>query len=256
MLTELLGKAGALCQQAKEGAIRCPLMVRASSEDVVTGHLFQVLRILNPRWWLSDFLNEALGTVRFHRQYYRKLKFSLWHNKPAYPRELLPYEEGSTQVDATITWENPATTVYVEMKYGSPLSKGTTANEGQHGFPSDQLIRNARVGLMETGWFKTENLFEAEPRDFILLLISPRREHPLVKEYRNPARLKAAIPHSNRLTGLPKLPFVGELSYLDIVRILEQQRKWFTRAERQLIDDLYEYLSYKQATTPERTYRW
>jgi len=41
--------------------LRCPLIVRPTSEDVITGHVFQTLGIINPRWWLADMLNLALG---------------------------------------------------------------------------------------------------------------------------------------------------------------------------------------------------
>lgn len=130
MLTELYRKGGCLCQPAREGKLRCPLIVRPTSEDVVTGHIFQILGVLNPRWWLPDLLNEALGVTCFRRQVYRRLQIELWQNKPSYPRELLPWDEGSTQVDTTITWENPPTTVYIEMKYGSELSSVTAQNQG------------------------------------------------------------------------------------------------------------------------------
>src|SRR5579883_118198 len=82
MLTEMLGKGGTLCSQARSGQIHCPLIVRPTSEDVVTGHLFQPLRCINPRWWLPDLLNGALGTNRFRRQVYRRLKIELWQNQP------------------------------------------------------------------------------------------------------------------------------------------------------------------------------
>ncbi len=59
-----------------------------------------------------------------------------------------------------ITWENPKTTVFIEMKYGSQLSTNTNHNNGSTGFPADQLIRNARVGLRENGWFREDTLFE------------------------------------------------------------------------------------------------
>src|SRR5664280_866849 len=117
MLTELHGKAGRICKAALEGKQRCPLIVRPTSEDVITGHLCQVLRTLNSRWWLSDLLNLALGAHRFRRQFHRGLRIEPWRNRPCYPRELLPWDEGSTQIDLTIQWENPPTTVYVEMKY-------------------------------------------------------------------------------------------------------------------------------------------
>jgi len=245
MLTELHGKAGRLCQAVLEGQQRCPLIVRPTSEDVVTGHLCQVLRSLNSRWWLPDLLNLALGYQRFHRQFHRELKIEPWRNRPCYPRELLPWDEGSTQVDLTIRWENPPTTVYVEMKYGSEVSKKTAGDNGDHGYPSDQLIRNARVGLMECGWFQQGELFDFPARDFILLLCCPSKGHPLVQEYCDDNRLRAAIPHSDQLVGLPASPFIGELSYRDIVTVLRRQKFQFTRPERYLINSLGDYLTFK-----------
>lgn len=181
MLTELHGKGGNLCSASRAGHIRCPLIVRPTSEDVVTGEIFQALGCLNPRWWLPDLLNAGLGTDRFRRQVFRDLKIRLWRNQPRYPRELLPWDEGSTQVDAVVSWENPPTTVFVEMKYLSDLSAGVADDDGASGFPSDQLIRNIRVGLHRCGYFRPpDQLFDQPPRDFIVLLIGPTKGHPLV----------------------------------------------------------------------------
>lgn len=248
MLAELGGKGGCVCQPAREGKLRCPLIVRPTSEDVITGHLFQSLRALNPHWWLADLLNEALQARRFHRQIYRKLRFELWGNRPYFPRKLLPWQEGSTQVDATITWENPPTTVFCEMKYLSDLAPKTAGDNGGHGYPSDQLIRNIRVGLWECGWFHLDRLFETKPRDFVVMVVGPDKGHPLVAKYRDASQVRAAIPHSSRLAGLPRAPFVGELSFMDIATALQRQRKWFTRAERQVIDDIATYLEHKKGT--------
>ena len=156
MLTELNGKGGCVCEPARKGELRCPLIVRPTSEDVVTGELFGILRVLNARWWLPDLLNHALGEVRFQRQVFRDLRIELWQKQRTYPREHLTWTEGQTEVDCIITWENPATTVFIEMKYGSPLSATTANNNGSTGFPSDQLIRNARIGLRENGWFQED----------------------------------------------------------------------------------------------------
>jgi hypothetical protein len=252
MLTELHRKGGCLCRPAREGKLHCPLIVRPTSEDVVTGHLFQALRILNPRWWVPDLLNQALRVPAFDRQVFRNLRIELWVNKPVYPRELLPWDEGSTQVDVVITWENPPTTIYMEMKYGSDLSSTTSRNRGQHGFPSDQLSRNARVGLLECGYFQPPSLFETSQRDFLLLVVTPEGNQRLVARYRKPSRLRAAIPHSNTIPRLPKLPFIGELGYLDIVRALRLQRRWFCRSERIVVDQITEYLEMKLATQPRK----
>jgi hypothetical protein len=215
MLTELNGKGGCLCEPARKGELRCPLIVRPTSEDVVTGELFGTLRHLNPRWWLPDMLNRALGVERFRRQVFRDLRIELWQKQRTYPRHHLKWDEGQTEVDVVITWENPATTVFIEMKYGSPLSAKTVNNNGSAGFPADQLIRNARIGLWENGWFREDLLFHAPPRDFVLLLLTPSSGNPLVQEYRDPDRLKSSIPDGERLKNLPLAPFIGELPRCD-----------------------------------------
>jgi len=248
MIVETFGKAGRICQAALDQKQRCPLIVRPTSEDVITGHLCHVLRILNSRWWLPDMLNLALGAQRFRRQFHRRLRIKPWENRPRYPRELLPWKEGSTQVDLTIRWENPPTTVYIEAKYGSDLSATTAQNNGHHGYPADQLARNIRVGLYECGWFGSDQLFDIPPRDLVVILWSPTKGHDLVRKYRDPDQLRASIPHSDRLVGLPKLPFVGELSYRDVVNVLRRQRCRFTRPERQVIDTFCDYLTFKLAT--------
>lgn len=245
MLTELHGKAGCLCQPAKNGMIRCPLIIRSTSEDAITGNLFHVLKVINPRWWLPQMLNRALGVRRFHQQVFRKLRIELWQNKASYPRTLLPWDEGSTQVDATIEWENPPTTVFIEAKYNSNLALKTTRDEGQSGFPSDQLIRNIRVGLIECGYFQRESLFQTAPRDFVQVLLSPCSEHELVRQYRDAGRLRNSIPFSYSIASLPREPFVGQLSYDAVVQVISAQLRWMTRPERTLATDLIEYLELK-----------
>jgi hypothetical protein len=236
MLTELNGKGGCLCEPTRKGELRCPLIVRPTSEDVITGELFGTLKALNPRWWLPDFLNEALATKRFRRQFFRDLRIELWQKQKTYPRQHLKWDEGQTEVDVVITWENPATTVFIEMKYGSNLSAKTTHNNGTIGFPSDQLIRNARMGLRESGWSTEDLLLDAPRRDFVLILLTPISGNPLVQEYRNPDRLRSAIPHAERLKALPRSPFIGELSHRSVIDILTEQQRWFSLPERRLIE--------------------
>lgn len=246
MLTEICGKGGNVCRPAKQGEIRCPLIVRPTSEDSITGNLFQVLRAINPRWWLPDLLNQALGTDRFRRQVFRNLQIELWKSRPAYPRDMLPWNEGSTEVDVTITWENPPTTVFIEVKYMANLSTQTTHDDGASGF-SDQLTRNVRVGLLECGWFQRSHLFQVEPRDFVFILLSPTNGNRLVERYRDTHRLRGAIPHNSDLIGLPRTPFIGELTFGEVSQLVNRKRRWLSRAERLLADDLTTYLGLKMS---------
>lgn len=253
MLTELHGKGGRLCEQARTGGLRCPLMVRPTSEDVVTGQMFQALGCINSRWWLPDLLNAALGSPRFRRQVHRRLRIGLWKNQPSYPRQLLPWDEGSTQVDVVITWENPPTTVFIEAKYGSQVSETSANADDDLGFPSDQLVRNIRVGLLACGYLDGGgSLFDGLRRDFVQVLLQPRDGHPLVERYRDAGRLVASIPHSDRLVGLPRPPFVGHLSYSDVVGVLADNVRFMNRAERQVAEDLSAYLDFKRALLPSR----
>jgi len=66
-----------------------------------------------------------------------------------------------------------------------------------------------------------------------------------VQAYRDPDRLRAAIPHGERLKQLPLAPFIGELSYENVTEILQIQRRWFTRPEQKLIDGLNDYIGFK-----------
>jgi hypothetical protein len=252
VLLELYRKGGALCQPARTGQLHCPLIVRPTSEDNVTAHLVSVLQTLNPRHWVSDLLNRGLGAERFRRQVYRSFRIRPWVTRPPFPRSLLPWDEGGTQVDVHASWENPPTTVYFECKYGSSLSTRTSNNDGRTGFPADQLVRNIRVGLLETGYYRTDTLFESPPRDFVVLVLAPEPGNPFVGDYRALTRLQAAIPHSDRISLWPRLPFVGEIGYADVRHVLRCRYRFYTRAERQLIDALLEYLAFKHGTRPNR----
>ena len=254
MWTELAGKGGRLCEAAREGRTRCPLIVRPTSEDVITGQLVGAFRVLDPMHWVPDLLDRAVGSRRFRRQVFRRFRVDPWKTRPHFPKELLPWAEGGTQVDVTLAWENPPTTILLEMKFGAELAP-TTANGKGHEFPSDQLIRTIRVGLHECGYYRSADLFDTPPRDLAVIVLSPTAGHPLVARYRDVTTLRAAIPHADRIPALPRTPFVGELGYADLVDVLRQRRRHLTRAERQVADDLCEYLEFKRASAPKSASR-
>jgi hypothetical protein len=247
MLTELGGKGGRVCQPALDGTLRCPLIIRPNSEDAITGNLFGVLQAIAPRYWLPHLLNAGLGLKRFRTQVYRNLRIELWQRQPQMPKHLLPWTEGSTEVDVIIKWENPATTIFLEMKYRSELSETTTHNVGSTGYPSDQLIRNIRVGLYQCGWYVEPRLFEIPKRDFVVLLVSPQPQIDLVERYRDPRELRKSIPYGELLTELPKGPFVGQLSYQQILDVLHGQSIRMNWNERKMIAATAAYLKFKLA---------
>ncbi|SMP41792.1 hypothetical protein SAMN06265222_101655 [Neorhodopirellula lusitana] len=245
MLVEIGRKSGCLCNLADQGKIHCPLNVRASSEDVVTGELFGKLQLIDPRWWLPDLLNRSLGTSEYRQQVYRKLEIKLWSTQPLFPAELLPWREGRTEVDVEIRWENPATTIFIEMKLGSDVSKTTSRTNGSEAYPSDQLIRNIRVGLHQSGWFRDGELFDSSKRRFGLIFVSPKPGHPLVDQYQVRDKLIQSIPRGCELIDLPESPIIGASSYRGISQLLEKNYRFMSVVERRIADGLREYLDLK-----------
>ena len=147
---------------------------------------------------------------RFRRQIFRKLTIDLWVRQKGVPKNLVPWNEGQTEVDVVIKWENPPTTVFVEMKYGSQLSRNTADSKEQSQYPTDQLIRNVRIGLWKNDWYADQRLFSCEPRDFYTILCSPKNGNVFVEQYQSNENIRSAIPNSERFVELPDQPFVGE----------------------------------------------
>ncbi len=245
MLVEIGRKAGCFCDLAEQGKLHCPLNVRASSEDVVTGELFGKLQLIDPRWWLPNLLNRSLGTTEFRQQVYRNLEIKLWSTQPLFPAELLPWREGRTEVDVEIRWENPATTIFIEMKLGSDVSKTTSRTNGSEVYPSDQLIRNIRVGLHQSGWFRDGELFDSSKRRFGLIFVSPKTGHPLVDHYQDRGRLIQSIPRGSELIELPDSPIIGASSYRGISQVLDKNHRFMSATERKIASGLQEYLDLK-----------
>lgn len=251
VLVEIGRKAGCLCVLAEQGKIHCPLNVRATSEDVVTGELFGKLQLIDPRWWLPELLNRSLDTTDYRQQIYRNLEIKLWSKQQSFPPELLPWREGRTEVDVEIRWENPATTIFIEMKLGSDVSRTTSRTDGTEAYPSDQLIRNIRIGLHQSGWFRDGELFHSSKRRFGLILMSPKSGHPLVEEYRDRNKLLGSIPQGSELIDLPQCPIIGESSYGGVAEILKKNRRFMSAVERKISNQLSEYLELKTSQIRE-----
>ena len=75
-----------------------------------------------------------------------------------------------------------------------------------------------------------------------------------MERYRQHDSLLEAIPCREKLRGIPKSPFVGEAGYEDVRDVLARNRRWLTRTERLLADDVMDYLAFKgQARRPNQT---
>ena len=125
---ELHKKGGKLCEKAKSGELHCPLIVRPTSEDVIVGNVFGTLKHILPHLWLNPLLNKAIdgdfNSKRFRQVWFKNFSLRFWERQAAIPYEILGFKEGRTEPDIIIEWENPATTIWIEAKWNSPMARG------------------------------------------------------------------------------------------------------------------------------------
>lgn len=172
-------KLGRVCDRSYRNGDNCPLVLRESSEDLLTANVFGVLRHLRPSLWLMPMLRTAFPQHQFGNAP-KNLRVALW-KKLSPPTDRLE-SEGSTEVDVHISFAD--TVVLVESKYRSALS-ATTAYDPER----DQVIR-----LLDVAY---ANVVDAQffPRSpFVLVLGAWSNEPRLVTEYRTPSAVRRALP--------------------------------------------------------------
>lgn len=237
---ELHGKAGRVCPEALSGEKHCPLIVRTTSEDVMTGTVFGALKHIRPHLWLGPTLNLGLGVNRFRQVWYKNLSIRFWERQERYPPELLEFREGRTEPDIIIEWENPPTTVWIEAKYHAELAWGT-ANKADN----DQVIRGIRTLLAATGHIQPDRLFNIPKRDAIWLALLTYKPDPLVEQYRKTPRLMKALAGPKEPTSLPTAPFVGTITWQELARVLRLTTCRAIPTEASMISVVLEYLESK-----------
>lgn len=237
---ELNKKAGRVCREALAGLKHCPLIVRSTSEDVMTGNVFGTLRHIRPHLWLGPLLNLALGTRKFRQVWYKKLSIRLWERQDRFPQELLDFREGRTEPDVIIEWENPPTTVWIEAKLHAPLAEGTSNHPA-----NNQVIRGIRTLLAATGQLQPHRLFRTPLRRAIWLALLSYKPEPLVDRYRDPVEVFRALPYPDRLASLPQRVEVGTIAWRDVAKTLQSCGRLASRHERMVADELVEYLCFK-----------
>lgn len=132
LLLELAGRQGHICPPGHVRTGGCPMLLRANSEDLMTGTAVAVLKNLTPSKWLGAWLNEAFQTNEFDEARFDNLHFELWPSLTPPPG--LKHREGSSKPDLIVTFDDAV--IVVEAKYLADLSTGTT-----HHPHRNQLVR-------------------------------------------------------------------------------------------------------------------
>lgn len=173
-------KLGRVCDRSYRLGPNCPLVLRESSEDLLTANVFGVLRHIQPALWMTPMLREAFPAQRIPECRTKDFRLALWKKFPAPASRSA--DEGQTEVDVHLAFGE--TVVFIEAKYGSPLSPGT-----EHDPSRDQVIR-----LLDVAY---ANLVDAQffPCSPLVLVIGPSSTEPeLVTRYRERDAVLGALP--------------------------------------------------------------
>lgn len=193
-----------------------------NSEDALTWNVFRSLRQISPRDWLPRIWRAAFS--QDVPQNDCSATIHLWRSvePPAGFRE--GGDEGSSEIDIII--ESPSWVWFIEAKFRSDISTGTTTRPGR-----DQIIRNIDVGSYYAG---------VRPFYFSLLVLSERTSRlgeAGMKRYAERTQILQALPH--RSDKLLNLGAIATLRWNDLADTLnhasqlarrEDERGYATRA--------------------------
>ena len=215
----------------------CPLIVRTTSEDLLTANVFGILKNLDPTIWLRRFLGEAIKGKDFSRHTFENLSFEFW--KRYHPPANRKYREGISEVDVTISYKDGI--IFIEAKYLAPVSLRTTND-----IHRDQVIR-----YLDLAAYHFLNHPDRVKEFYFVLIIDTDKPPWILTRYRyNQTLIKGLTspglfnPPMDTARLLSK--GIGWLTWKQLRKILEATKLHFrTEAERKFVEDLIVYLDYK-----------
>lgn len=229
-------KLGRVCDRDYRNGVVCPLILRESSEDLLTANVFGTLRHLRPGLWLVPLLRAAFPHHRIEPCLPEDSRVTLW--KKVAPPPGRGAHEGMTEVDVYATAAEKV--LLIESKFVSSLSTGT-ANDSQR----DQLIRllDVAYSAVVDGQF-----FPLSP--FVLLLGRWPKEPDILTRYRSAKGVRQALPHlSERGDGASIAEYlasrIGYLSWTEFSKVLDARLGHATAVEAPFLLEVAGYLRHK-----------
>lgn len=186
-----------------------------NSEDAVTWNVFRSLRQIDPIAWIPclvrcGFPDQTLSL--------RRVAVNLWVTVSPPSSILDTGDEGASEIDVVI--ESPDWVWFIEAKYRSDISAGTTTRPGR-----DQVIRNIDVGSYYAG----------VRRFYFSLLIAREQNSPAgvdaARRYGSDFEVVRDSLSGHRPDRLPNLAGIGTLTWTDLARVLTEARALCSRED-------------------------
>lgn len=229
-------KAGRICNRDYRKGDGCPLIVRQTSEDVLTANVFGTLRNLRPSLWLDPVLAYAFPNQRLPACEGSELQVGFWRSLE--PPSNRKGKEGPTEPDVLFSFRGIL--ILVEAKYGSAFAARTSLDARR-----DQVIRLIDVAYSHA---VGEQLFQRAP--YVLVVGAWMQEPPLVTRYRQPAGIIEALTTSYspaeaaRVANFMK-DRIGYVSWRKIAAVLMRSLERGTPTEAAFLLDTAKYLLHR-----------
>jgi len=215
----------------------CPLVVRGTSEDLLTANVFGILKNLDPKIWLRRFLGEAIKGKDFSHHTFENLSFEFWrkYHSPANRK----YREGISEIDVKISYKDGI--IFIEAKYLSPVTLRTISDPRR-----DQIIR-----YLDLAAYHYLNHPDRVKEFYFILIIDSDKPPWILTRYKSKRNLDKGLTHPglfpvNEDIGSLLSRGIGWLTWKRLRKILEITKEHFrTETERKFVDDLIIYLDYK-----------
>ena len=232
-------KAGHVCDASYRRGRNCPLILRQTSEDLITANVFGILRRMPPALWLRPLLNQAFRTKRFRTCSLTGLEVAFW--QPVAPPAARANREGYSEADVLIRARDFV--LFIEAKYRAQLATRTTEDESR-----DQVIRLLDVAFEMA---KAGQMFTRAP--YVLVLGATPTEPELVTRYRSATAVDEALATRHRYPDHRAIAELlcqrlGYASWQDLAAIIEAHLESASQTERALLGDVVEYIKLKMAT--------
>ena len=191
-----------------------------NSEDAITWNVFKSLQQIHPRYWYQELLSIGLNlssdNILLNNNQKdnipEKVVIKLWQSIK--PPASIKKTEGQTEVDVVI--ESEEFVWFIEAKYKSDISIGTTHDKGRN-----QILRNIDVGSRYAG---EKNFY------FSLLILEDNKSSKgikLIEEYKrelakNPRYFQNLVSLGNNIVNLKD---ISVFRWNDLGNILESCMK-------------------------------
>lgn len=235
------------CSPNSPRAVRCPLVINETSEDLLTCNTFGRLKYLNAGIWLIPLLESAFKGRSFNAIAESKIRIEFWPKVSAPPTT--SQREGLEEIDIVIRIRHWI--VLIECKLKSSVNIGRVGS----------LVRDQIARYLDAATFNYWPDSDTKREIYLILLTDTECEPEILSRYRNPETVLACLTQARPFIDYERVSEmlarnIGWTTWRNLLQVLESQvTKGLPPVESMIIGDLIDYLGYKLQSTKQIRHR-